>query len=93
MHAHDSFTPQPVKDAKHCYIHSVMHDWSDENARKILTQLKEALKPGHSKIVINENVVDDQGADWKITSLDHGWKLQTNRDAVAGSGRECVIEG
>ena len=67
---HDFFKPQPVKGAKAYYMHSVLHDWSDDNACKILTQLKDALKPGHSKILINENVVDDQGADWKITSLD-----------------------
>ncbi|KAF6226183.1 hypothetical protein HO133_009049 [Letharia lupina] len=67
---HDFFTPQPVRGAKAYYMHSVLHDWSDDNARKILTQLKEALKPGHSKILINENVVSDQDADWKITSLD-----------------------
>lgn len=67
---HDFFTPQPVKGAKVYYMHSVLHDWSDDNARKILTHLKDALKPGYSKVLINENVVDDQGADWKITSLD-----------------------
>ena len=67
---HDFFTAQPVKGAKAYYMHSVLHDWSDDNAQKILTHLKDALKPGHSKILINENVVADQGADWKITSLD-----------------------
>ena len=67
---HDFLTPQPVKGARAYYMHSVLHDWTDDIARKILTNLKEALKPGYSKILINENVVDDQGADWKITSLD-----------------------
>ena len=76
---HDFFTPQPVKGAKAYYMHSVLHDWSDDNARKILTQLREALKLGHSKILINENVVADQGADWKITSLD--WTMMV----MAGS--------
>ncbi|CAD6593162.1 MAG: hypothetical protein ASARMPREDX12_006914 [Alectoria sarmentosa] len=76
---HDFFTLQPVKGAKAYYMHSVLHDWSDDNARKILTQLREALKPGHSKILINENVVADQGADWKITSLD--WTMMV----MAGS--------
>lgn len=67
---HDFFTPQPVKGAKAYYMHSVLHDWSDDNAQKILLHLKEAMRPGYSKILINENVVADQGADWKITSLD-----------------------
>ena len=68
--AHDFFTEQPVKGAKVYFMHSVLHDWSDENARKILTPTKKALKPGYSKILINENVVNDQGADWKVTSFD-----------------------
>lgn len=67
---HDFFFSQPVKGAKAYYMHSVLHDWNDENVRKILTHLKDALKPGHSKILINENVVLDRGADWKITSFD-----------------------
>ena len=67
---HDFFTPQPVKGAKAYYMHSVLHEWTDDNAHRILTHLKEALKPGYSKFLINENVVADQGADWKITSLD-----------------------
>ena len=77
--AHDFFTEQPVKGAKAYFMHSVLHDWNDENARKILTQTKKALKPGFSKILINENVVNNQGADWKITTFD--WTML----AFAGS--------
>ena len=77
--AHDFFTEQPVKAAKAYFMHSVLHDWNDENARKILTQTKKALRPGYSKILINENVVNNQGADWKITSFD--WTML----AVAGA--------
>lgn len=57
--AHDFFTPQPVRGARAYHMHSVLHDWSDGNARKILMRLEEALNPGHSKTMINENVVDD----------------------------------
>jgi O-methyltransferase domain len=51
-------------------MHSVLHDWNDEDARRILHHLAAAMEKGYSKILINENVVPDFGTDWKITSLD-----------------------
>ncbi|OJJ43620.1 hypothetical protein ASPZODRAFT_169288 [Penicilliopsis zonata CBS 506.65] len=68
--AHDFFTEQPVKGARAYYMHSVLHDWTDDNCRKILTNLKNAMKPGYSKILINENVIPDTNAYWETTSLD-----------------------
>jgi hypothetical protein len=68
--AHDFFTPQPVKGAKTYYLKMVLHDWPDAQCRDILSNLKPALKPGHSKILINEIVIPDTGADWFSTSVD-----------------------
>ena len=68
--SHDFFTPQPVKHAKAYYLHSVLHDWDDNDCIRILSQLKPALKPGYSKVLINEIVVPDQEAGWPITAMD-----------------------
>lgn len=35
--------------------------------------LKNAMEPGYSKILINENIVLKDGASWKVTSLD--WNM------------------
>lgn len=51
-------------------MHSVLHDWPDEACRKILLNVKAAMKPGHSRLLINENVVPDVGAQWEATALD-----------------------
>ena len=51
-------------------MHSILHDWSDENGQKILQNLVPAMKPGYSKILINENVIPDTNAYWETTSLD-----------------------
>ncbi|KAJ5774223.1 O-methyltransferase family 2 [Penicillium paradoxum] len=67
---HDFFTEQPVKGARAYYMHSVLHDWTDDNCRKILKGLVAAMKRGHSKIFINENVIPDTNAYWETTSLD-----------------------
>ena len=51
-------------------MHSVLHDWPDPKALEILASLKPSLTKGYSKLLINENVVPDQGAHWLSTALD-----------------------
>ncbi|KUL83650.1 hypothetical protein ZTR_11051 [Talaromyces verruculosus] len=68
--AHDFFTEQPIKGARAYYLHSVLHDWPDHQCHLILKRIATAMTPGYSKLLINENVVPDVGADWQITGLD-----------------------
>lgn len=62
LEAHDFFTPQPVKGAKVYYMRRVMHGWPDDDCRKILRNIKVAMKPGYSKMLINEIVIPVEGA-------------------------------
>jgi hypothetical protein len=48
----------------------VLHDWPDEIGAKILARVKEAMKPGYSRLIINENVISPTNAYWEITGLD-----------------------
>ncbi|KAK3679514.1 hypothetical protein LTR78_001075 [Recurvomyces mirabilis] len=68
--AHDFFTEQPVKGAKAYYLKMILHDWPDSACHDILSNLKPALKAGYSKILINETVIPDKGAEWYATGLD-----------------------
>ena len=68
--AHDFFTPQPVKHARAYYLHSVLHDWSDEDCIRILQNLIPALKKGYSKILLNEIVVAEEKASLPATAMD-----------------------
>ncbi|KAI2610039.1 putative O-methyltransferase [Hypoxylon fragiforme] len=68
--AHDFFTPQPVKGARAYYLHSVLHDWGDDDCVRILEQLRPALRPGYSRLLINEIIVPDRNASWPVTSMD-----------------------
>ena len=52
------------------FLHSVLHDWPDADCTRILQHIVAAMQKGYSKVLINENVVPDQGASWQITSLD-----------------------
>ena len=82
---HDFFTKQDLvgmypkmKDihrltslgARAYYMHSCLHDWPDPKAHEILTNLKPGLTRGYSKLLINENVIPDEGAHWLSTALD-----------------------
>lgn len=69
--SHDFFTPQPVKGARAYYLHSVLHDWSDDDCVNILAALKPAMTKGYSTVLINELVVPSQKAEWPVTSMDH----------------------
>lgn len=39
----------------------MLHDWADEDARKILRNTIPAMKKGHSRLYINELVLPDTG--------------------------------
>lgn len=40
-------------------MHHILHDWPDKQARRILEMQKAALKPGHSRILIHDQIMDD----------------------------------
>ncbi|OJK02617.1 hypothetical protein ASPACDRAFT_50168 [Aspergillus aculeatus ATCC 16872] len=67
---HDFFTEQPCKGARAYFLHSVLHDWPDAICQKILAPLRAAMTPGYSRLLINENVIPDRGAQWQATGLD-----------------------
>ena len=67
---HNFTTPQPVKGARAYYLHSVLHDWSDDEGRRILQQIIPAMKKGYSKVLINECVIPDVQADPIMTGVD-----------------------
>lgn len=51
-------------------MHSVLHDWPDDVCAGILKNVTAAMKPGYSRLLINENVIPESGADWQATALD-----------------------
>jgi hypothetical protein len=56
LQVYDFFTPQPIKGARAYFMRSVLHDWPDEQCRKILANVKEAMEPGYSRILISDCV-------------------------------------
>jgi hypothetical protein len=68
--AHDFFTPQPIKGARAYSLHSILHDWSDEDGVKILQNLVPSLKKGYSRVLFNEIVVSEEKPTLAATSMD-----------------------
>ncbi|KAK4111488.1 hypothetical protein N656DRAFT_799320 [Canariomyces notabilis] len=69
--AHDFFEPQPaeMRGAQFYYLRTVLHDWDDADAEKVLRNLKEAAG-GNGKVLIDEMVLPNQGVHWWSASLD-----------------------
>lgn len=69
--AHDFFTPQPVK-ARAYLFKKVLHDWNDDDAVKILEQLKSAAVPGYSKLLINDTVAREVATEdpYQVSVID-----------------------
>lgn len=59
-----------VIGARAYYLHSVLHDWDDAKCRQILTNLRPAMHPRFSKLLINELIIPDSGVAWSVTSMD-----------------------
>lgn len=68
--AHNFYDEQPVKGAQVYILHQIIHDYDDETCLKILRAIIPAMKPGYSKLLINELVLPDKGAHWFTTALD-----------------------
>ncbi len=65
---HDFFTPQPIKDAAIYFLRVVIHDWSDEDASKILSNLRSAAGPS-SKLVVFDSLARSTCEDPELEGL------------------------
>ncbi|KAI0530327.1 sterigmatocystin 8-O-methyltransferase [Xylaria digitata] len=68
--AYDFFTEQPVKGARGYFYHYVLHDWTDYKCEEILSKVKEAMRPGYSKLYIHEMIVPETEASAYMSMLD-----------------------
>ncbi|KAJ5916915.1 S-adenosyl-L-methionine-dependent methyltransferase [Penicillium tannophilum] len=66
---YDMFTEQPVKGAKSYYLRTVLHDWPDKQALKVLERIREAMADD-SILLINENTLPEKDAPEFSIALD-----------------------
>ncbi len=51
-------------------MRNILRDWPDDKCLIILSQIKAAMKPGYSKIIVNEIVLPDKGMTLTAAQLD-----------------------
>ncbi|KAH9886349.1 S-adenosyl-L-methionine-dependent methyltransferase [Xylariomycetidae sp. FL2044] len=91
--AHDFFKPQPVKGARAYYMHAVLHDWSDEKSKELLSNVREAMEPGYSKLLIYEAVIPPTGASMNQTVMDvHMMSLLSAFERTQASWTKLLTE-
>ncbi|KAL4998612.1 S-adenosyl-L-methionine-dependent methyltransferase [Aspergillus recurvatus] len=89
--AYDFFTAQPVKGARTYYLHWILHDWSDSEARKILSNIAAAMEPGYSTLIINETIIPDKDCDFSAACISVMMMLQVGaRERTEGQWRELL---
>ena len=59
--SHDFFTPQPVEGADIYFFRFILHDHSDKYALQILRNIVRAMKPGHSKLIVMDQIMAPVG--------------------------------
>ncbi|KAK0510697.1 hypothetical protein JMJ35_007129 [Cladonia borealis] len=68
--AYDFFLPQPVHGARIYFLSSVLHDWPDQDARKILRNVTSAMTRGYTVLLLSENVIPATGCNPHLSALD-----------------------
>lgn len=68
--SYDFFTPQPRLHARAYFFHAVPHDWPDADCVRMFSQVKDAFKPGYSKLLIYEIMLPKKGATTVQTTID-----------------------
>ncbi|PPJ54572.1 hypothetical protein CBER1_06639 [Cercospora berteroae] len=61
---HNFFESNPTKGAKVYFMHAIIHDWAENKAREILARVREAMKPGYSRLLLFDRVVPERATDW-----------------------------
>jgi hypothetical protein len=56
---HDFFSPQPIIGARIYYLHFIFHDWPDSDCIRIMERIRDAMKPGYSRLLINDAILPD----------------------------------
>ncbi|KAL3475962.1 S-adenosyl-L-methionine-dependent methyltransferase [Aspergillus californicus] len=69
----DLFKPQPITGAYLYYMKFILHDWSDDQCVQILQHIHKAMRPGYSKLVIEEFILPEK--DCPMLSAMWDWEM------------------
>ena len=70
LQEYDFFTPQPVAGARAYFFRDICHDWPDKQTRQLLGQTVKAMKPGYSRLLIEDFVLDESDVHHRPAASD-----------------------
>lgn len=93
--AHNFFTAQPDSNrgAHVYYLHSILHDWDDHHAQKILQHIRNAMIPGYSKLLINDVLMPMRGASRRDTSVNLHMMAKLGGRERTGEALSALVNG
>jgi len=65
----DFFQESPIPDCDYYYLKHIMHNWTDDAANIILTNVKKVMKPS-ARLIIQEYIIQSTSEDGIIDDLD-----------------------
>ncbi|CAD6578694.1 MAG: hypothetical protein ASARMPRED_008804 [Alectoria sarmentosa] len=97
--AYNLFNPQPLKDAQVYYLRDILHNWNNRFCHKILENIRAAMDPSYSKVLINQWVVPTQRVSLLMIHQDFNMMAtsstmerteQQTRELLNGAGLRIV---
>ena len=76
--SHDFFEEQPIRGSRFYYMHSVLHDWNDDEVIEILSRIRSAMSPGHSKVLVNDIILPAEGVTRLEATVDMQMMVMTS---------------
>lgn len=81
--SYDFFTPQPMVGAKAYLLRNILHDWPDDEAKRILEMVAKAMDSKESKLLIVDKVIREEdplanetGMDWMMMIYGNGMERE-----------------
>ena len=73
------------------YIRQSLHNFPDDKCVEILTELRKAMKPGHSKLFIHEQIIPEYGVSvWAVTQDFNMMTLLGTSERTKGQFRDIL---
>lgn len=93
--SHDFFTPQPEPclNARLYNLKHILHAWPDVESSRILTHIRNAMRPSYSILLINELVLPDKDTSWHAACYDISMLACVNGKERTRSQWRELVEG
>jgi hypothetical protein len=69
---YDFFESQPVKGARAYFMANIMHNWPDEDCRKILQNVVQVMVKGYSRLLLSDDIVPETNCPLRTFGRDIG---------------------